>query len=155
MGTVANDEPLGRLLTMALNAVIEELHQRLEATGWGPTRPLWGFVLLAIRDQPQSISDIGGLLGITKQAAAKVVDGLCAAGLARRDHDLTDRRATAVTLTKRGARFLTAAESSYAEIEAGWAAAIGVTALAAMRANLAAVIHAHYGDQRPPLRPTL
>jgi DNA-binding MarR family transcriptional regulator len=155
VGAVADDEPLGRLLAMALSAVIEELHQRLETAGWGRTRPLWGFVLLCIRDQPQSISDIGDLLGITKQAAAKVVDGLCTAGLARRDHDPNDGRATAITLTKRGARFLTAAESSYADIEAGWTATIGETALATLRANLTAVLHTHYGEQRPPLRPTL
>jgi DNA-binding MarR family transcriptional regulator len=155
VGAIADDEPLGRLLAMALSAVIEELHQRLETAGWGPTRPLWGFVLLSIRDKPQSISGIGDLLGITKQAAAKVVDGLCTAGLARKDHDPDDRRATAITLTKRGARFLTAAESSYADIEAGWAATIGTPALATLRANLTTILHSHYGGQRPPLRPTL
>ena len=37
---------------MALSAVIEDLHERLEAAGWGQTRPLWGFVLLSLRDGP-------------------------------------------------------------------------------------------------------
>jgi DNA-binding MarR family transcriptional regulator len=64
-------------------------------------------VLLSIRDQPQSISDIGDL-GTTKQAAAKVVEALCTAGLARRDHDRVDRRAAAITLTERVSQVLTA-----------------------------------------------
>jgi DNA-binding MarR family transcriptional regulator len=155
MGAVAADEPLARLLAMALSAVVDELHRRLEERGWERTRPLWGFVLLALRDQPRNISQIGPLLGTTKQAAAKVVAGLEEAGLVTRDTDARDRRATAICLTRRGRRFLADVERIYEEIEAEWAAAIGDRQLAAVRTGLAAAITAHYGAERPPVRPAL
>jgi DNA-binding MarR family transcriptional regulator len=140
---------------MALTAVVDDLHDRLERRGWERTRPLWGFVLLALRDRPHSISQIGLLLGTTKQAAAKVVTGLEEAGLAARGTDPRDRRATTLRLTERGERFLADVERTYAEIESEWAAAIGERELVAVRTGLAAAIDAHHGGERPPIRPAL
>jgi DNA-binding MarR family transcriptional regulator len=155
VGAVTPEEPLGRLLAMALSAVVEELHEHLERRGWGPIRPLWGFVLLALREEPRSISEIGGLLGVTKQSAGKVVDGLTEAGLVQRAPNALDRRASAIGLTKQGLRFLVDVETSYAEIESGWRDAIGERRLAAVRTGLADALVAHYGAGRPPLRPVL
>jgi DNA-binding MarR family transcriptional regulator len=140
---------------MALSAVVEELHESLERRGWGPTRPLWGFVLLALRDEPRSISQIGVLLGVSKQAAAKVVDGLAAAGLARRAPNPADRRATVIRLTDQGSRFLADVETIYKEIESRWGDAIGKRQIAAVRTGLASALTVHYGAGRPPLRPAL
>ena len=67
MGDLAGDQPLGRLLAMALAAVIDELHERLAGVGWPRVRPMWGFVLLALRDRPRNIGDVGELLGVSKQ----------------------------------------------------------------------------------------
>lgn len=155
MDAIAADEPLGRLLAMALGAVIDELHEHLEAAGWEPVRPLWGFVLVSLRAEPRSVSRIGALLGISKQAAAKVVGGLLESGLVRRDDDPRDRRAGRVTLTDKGERFLADARSGYAGIEAQWAAVIGPARLAALRGDLLAVLAARHGDDLPPLRPVL
>jgi DNA-binding MarR family transcriptional regulator len=155
VGGIDDDEPLGRLLAMALSATIEELHQRLEQQGWGQVRPLWGFVLLSLRDRPRSIGAVGELLGISKQAAAKVSDGLCAAGLVQRGVDPADRRVSALRLTEHGERFLADVESAYDAIEAGWAREIGRERLAELRSALAAILAARYGDTRPPLRPAL
>lgn len=155
MGAVGEDEPLGRLLAMALSDVVEELHECLERRGWGRTRPLWGFVLLAVRDEPRSISDIGVLLGVTKQAAGKVVDGLTAGGLVQRGPSATDRRATMIRLTKRGTTFLTDVEAIYTEIESRWADAIGDCRLTALKITLADALSARYGGQLPALRPAL
>ena len=155
MGAVEAHEPLARLLAMALSAVVEELHERLERRGWERTRPLWGFVLLALRDEPRNISQIGLLLGTTKQAAAKIVAGLEEAGLAARAADRSDRRATTIRLSRGGRRFLADVERIYMEIETEWAAAIGERRLEAVRTGLAAAITAHYGTERPPIRPAL
>jgi DNA-binding MarR family transcriptional regulator len=155
MGAVGAEEPLGRLLAMALSAVVDELHDRLEQRGWERTRPLWGFVLLSLRDRPRSISQIGALLGTTKQAAAKVVAGLEEARLVERATDPRDRRATTIGLSRRGRRFLADVEHVYRDIESEWAAAIGREQLAAVRAGLAAAIGAHHGPRRPPIRPAL
>jgi DNA-binding MarR family transcriptional regulator len=149
------DEPLARLLAMALSALVDELHARLAKRGWQRTRPLWGFVLLSIREQPRSTSQVGLLLGVTKQAAAKVVAGLEEAGLIERTRDPQDGRATAIGLTRQGHRFLSDVERIYAELESEWAAAIGNSRLRAVRAGLAAAVGAHYGPERPPVRPAL
>jgi DNA-binding MarR family transcriptional regulator len=155
VGPIAEREPLGRLLALALSAVIEELHERLEAAGWPRVRPLWGFTLLALRHQPRNIGAVGDLLGVTKQAAAKVVSSLEAAGLVERREDPTDRRATTLELTSAGARFLADAEAAYAAIEAGWASAAGAQDVTALRRTLVAGIEARYGPGSPPLRPAL
>lgn len=155
MGAVDADEPLTRLLAMALSALVDELHNRLEQRGWQRTRPLWGFVLLSLRDQPRGISQVGQLLGITKQAAAKVVAGLEEAGLVERHTDLRDRRATTIRLSRRGGRFLADVERIYTELESEWAATIGERRLTAIRAGLAAALAAKYGSDRPPVRPAL
>ena len=155
MGAVGPEEPLARLLAMALGALVADLHDRLEQRGWPRTRPLWGFVLLALRDEPRSISQIGLLLGTTKQAAAKVVVGLEEAGLGERREDPHDRRATTIRLTRRGVRFLAEVEQIYAELEREWAAVVGDSRLAEIRADLAAGLAAKYGSARPPIRPAL
>ena len=155
MDPVTADEPLGRLLAMALSAVVEELHESLQRRGWGPTRPLWGFVLLALRDEPRSISEVGVLLGVSKQAAGKVVDGLTEAGLVQRSPNAADRRAAVIRLTKRGSRFLADVETIYTEIESRWEDAIGQGRLADLRTGLASALNVRYGTERPPLRPAL
>jgi DNA-binding MarR family transcriptional regulator len=155
VGAVDPEEPLARLLAMALSALIDELHERLEQRGWRRTRPLWGFVLLSLRDQPHSISKIGQLLGTTKQAAAKVVMGLEAADLVTREADSRDRRATTIHLTSTGRRFLSEVDRIYLELESEWAAMIGERRVAAIRAGLAAALAAKYGSIRPPVRPAV
>jgi DNA-binding MarR family transcriptional regulator len=140
---------------MSLHALVDELHGRLEQRGWPRTRPLWGFVLLFLRDQPRSISQIGLLLGMSKQAAAKVVAGLQDAGLVERETDVRDRRATTIRLSGRGGRFLADVESIYAELEEEWAAMIGDRRLAAVRSGLVAALAARYGSERPAIRPAL
>ena len=155
MGAVTGDQPLGRLLAMALSAVIEELHERLADAGWPRVRPMWGFVLLALRDRPRNIGEVGELLGVTKQAAAKVVASLVDEGLVERREDPGDRRAAVLGLTPDGRRFLADAEAAYQAIEDGWAQVAGRRDVAALRRAVTAVLRSRYGPQEPPLRPVL
>jgi DNA-binding MarR family transcriptional regulator len=155
VGAVAGDQPLGRLLAMALTAVIDELHERLAAAGWPRVRPMWGFVLLAVRDRPSNIGEVGELLGITKQAAAKVVASLVDEGLVERREDPGDRRAALLGLTADGRQFLADAEAAYQAIEAGWAEVAGRRDVDALRRTVSTVLHTRYGPQEPALRPAL
>lgn len=140
---------------MALTAVVDELHQRLERAGWPQVRPMWGFVLLALRTEARTIGEVGELLGTTKQAAAKVVSALVEEGLVERREHPSDRRAAALGLTDHGHRFLADAEAAYEAIEAGWAEIAGRPDIAALRRAIPAVLTARYGDTEPPLRPVL
>jgi DNA-binding MarR family transcriptional regulator len=153
MGPVT--EPLARLLAMALRTMIDPLHERLQSAGWEQVRPLWGFVLLAVRDAPHTTSEIGELMGVTKQAAAKVVAGLADAGLTDERPDPQDRRAKRISLSADGRRFLAEVEAIYAEIEADWAAIIGRARLEQLRSDLSRILHMTHGGQLPPVRPTL
>ena len=155
MGDLAGDQPLGRLLAMALAAVIDELHERLAGVGWPRVRPMWGFVLLALRDRPRNIGEVGELLGVTKQAAAKVVASLVDEGLVERREDPGDRRAAVLGLTPDGRRFLADAEAAYQAIEDGWAQVAGRRDVAALRRAVTVVLRSRYGPQEPPLRPVL
>ena len=95
------------------------------------------------------------LLGVSKQAAGKVVDGLTEAGLVQRSPNAADRRAAVIRLTKRGSRFLADVETIYTEIESRWEDAIGKGRLADLRTGLASALNVCYGTERPPLRPAL
>ena len=140
---------------MALAAVIDELHERLAGVGWPRVRPMWGFVLLALRDRPRNIGDVGELLGVTKQAAAKVVASLVDEGLVERREDPGDRRVAVLGLTPDGHRFLADAEAAYQAIEDGWAQVAGRRDVAALRRAVTVVLRSRYGPQEPPLRPVL
>jgi len=155
VGDLAGDQPLGRLLAMALAAVIDELHERLAGVGWPRVRPMWGFVLLALRDRPRNIGEVGELLGVTKQAAAKVVASLVDEGLVERREDPGDRRVAVLGLTPDGHRFLADAEAAYQAIEDGWAQVAGRRDVAALRRAVTVVLRSRYGPQEPPLRPVL
>jgi DNA-binding MarR family transcriptional regulator len=148
-----NDPPLARLFAIGYRTLIDGLHERLRAQGWHDVRPAYGFVLLAARDGPTTSTALAALMGTTKQAASKLVDSMEHGGYVRRRPGNTDARQRPVELTARGRRLLAAVESIYAELEAGWADAIGTERVERLRADLVAVL-ADADGALPPVRPT-
>lgn len=149
------DEPLGRLLAMALNLVVSDLHERLAVAGFARIRPLAGFVLVSLAEASRSVGELGVLLGVSKQAAAKVVRGLEGDGLVAVRENRADRRAVVVSLTPRGRSFLRAAGNAYEEIEGEWRLIAGEAQIRTMRETIGAVLEERFGTERPPLRPAL
>jgi DNA-binding MarR family transcriptional regulator len=147
------DAPLARLFAIAYRQLIDGLHDRLRALGWTDVRESFGFVLLAARDQPTSITELSALMGITKQAASKLVDVMAGCGYVSRGADPQDGRHRPVTLTGRGRELLAAVEQIYAELEGRWAQAIGALQVASMRRDLLRVLSADSGGHLPPVRP--
>ena len=117
-------------------------------------RPAFGFVFLATRDGPVSLGDVAELLGVTKQAASKLVDSMQAAGYAERVADPDDARGRRVRLTARGRRALDAVEQIYRALETEWAALIGPRRLESLRRDLTHVLQARNDGELPPVRPT-
>jgi DNA-binding MarR family transcriptional regulator len=152
--------PLARLFAMGLRALVDELHERLARRGWPDVRPFLGFALLAVRDgdregeDPATVVSLAGLLGVTKQAASKLVTSLEDAGYVRRVAHGSDGRAKAVTLTARGGALLATVEEIYAEIEAEWAAVLGGDRVDGIRRDLLRVLRATHGGALPAVRPT-
>jgi DNA-binding MarR family transcriptional regulator len=147
--------PLSRLFAMATRYLIDELHKRLAERGWPELRPAFGFTLLAARDQqPLTSGGIASLLGMTKQAASKLVDAMEELGFVRRRPIADDARAKLVELTPKGRRLLAEVERVYAELEAEWADIVGRKQIESLRTDLQAVLLAVHGGRLPAIRPT-
>lgn len=146
--------PLARLLALAYRQLIDDLHARLATSGYDDVRPAFGYVLLAIREKPVTGVDIGVLLGVSKQAASKLIDEMERRGYVERRSHREDARAKQVAITARGRRFLVVVESIYGDIEKEWARAIGRSRLEAIRDDLRTLVETAHEGQLPPIRPT-
>ena len=89
---------LGRALTIALRLLVDEMHDRLAAKGFDDLRPAFGYVLNAAAHAALTASDVAGLLGMTKQGAAKLLSEMEHAGYIRRIDSPDDGRARPVVL---------------------------------------------------------
>ena len=150
----ADSPPLARLFAIGYQQLIDGLHDRLQDRGWTDVRPAFGFVLLAARDRPTSVTELAELMGMTKQAASKLVDAMVSSGYIQRGTDRQDGRQRPVTLTGRGEELLSAVEQIYAELEEGWAKLIGPSHLDRMRRDLMHILSDPGNGQLPPVRPT-
>jgi DNA-binding MarR family transcriptional regulator len=146
-------QPLARLFAIGFRQLVDGLHDRLAARGWHDVRRTFGFVLLAARGSGVQVGEIAGLLGVTKQAASKLVATMEEAGYVRRVAHPGDGRARTVALTDRGLRLLDAVEEIYAELEAEWAAVLGAARVEALRTDLEAVLRHGHGGELPSVRP--
>ena len=156
MGAVADPvggPPLARLFAIAYRQLIGGLHDRLQAQGWTDVRPAFGFVLLAARDQPTSVTELAALMGMTKQAASKLVDAMATGGYIARGADAQDGRQRPISLTGRGEDLLSTVEQIYAELEDHWAKVIGTSHVNRMRGDLMRVLSDPTDGQLPPVRP--
>jgi len=151
---VALTIPLARLLAMAYRQLIDDLHDRLAAAGHADVRPAFGYVLLAVREQPTTGADIALLLGVTKQAASKLIDEMEWGGYVKRQAHGDDGRAKAIAITTRGKTFLALVESIYDELESAWATVTSRKRVEAMRRDLRAIVEAAHGGLLPAVRPT-
>ena len=145
--------PLARLFAIAYRLLTDSLHDRLQALGWTDIRPAFGFVLLAARDQPTSVTEVAALMGITKQAASKLVGAMVSSGYLRHAAGPHDKRQRPVVLTGRGEGLLSAVERIYGELEDGWAEVIGASRVRSMRGDLVRVLSDPGDGQLPPVRP--
>jgi len=150
----ASSVPLARLLAMAYRQLIDRLHERLAAEGYTDVRPTFGYVLLAVRDGPTTGADIALLLGVTKQAASKLVDAMEQGGYVRRQTHGDDARAKEIAITARGRRFLVTVESIYRDLEAEWAEVTSKKRVEALRDDLRTIVEAAHDGQLPTVRPT-
>ena len=93
--------PLARLFAVAYRSLIMDLHAELRDRGWSDVRAAYGFVLLALQSGPTTSGAVSDLLGITKQATSKLVDGMADAGYLTRTIGAADARERPLVLTDR------------------------------------------------------
>jgi DNA-binding MarR family transcriptional regulator len=144
---------LARLLAIAYRQLVDDLHVRLRERGRHNVRPAYGFVLLAARDAPVTVSGLADGLGVTKQAASKLAESMVTDGYLQRGEEAADARRRPLILSQDGHRLLSEVEEIYSELESGWAERIGADAVERLRADLIAVVSAPDGTL-PAIRPT-
>ncbi|WP_018179148.1 MarR family winged helix-turn-helix transcriptional regulator [Jongsikchunia kroppenstedtii] len=112
------------LLLGAFNSMTDEVNRRLATMGFEGVRNSHGFAMQAIGDGCTSVQ-LGQRLGISKQAAAKTVQGLESMGFVDRTPNPADARELLVAPTARGRKMLRLSGEAFAEIVAGWRSDLG------------------------------
>ncbi len=146
--------PMARLLAMSYRLLIDGLHIGLQDAGWTDVRPSYGFVLLATRDRSTTSTELASLLGVSKQAASKLIDAMEEGGYVRRSTGVDDARTRNVELLERGHQLLAAVEGIYRDLESEWATVIGERAVEQTRRNLTRVVLAAHDGALPAIRAT-
>jgi DNA-binding MarR family transcriptional regulator len=148
----SSDVPLARLSAMVFRTLVDDLHARLEKRGFRDVGSTYGFVLLEARKQSLAVTDVARLMGVTKQAASKLVASMLRTGYLKAvsTRDARERR---VELSVRGKKLLATVEDIYRELEAEWASVIGRRRVETLRSDLVKVLVARHGAL-PSVRPT-
>jgi DNA-binding MarR family transcriptional regulator len=98
--------PFGDLLALTRQSWLAELGRRLDARGYpGYRRSDAGTLRMLLYLGPLAIGQLGTRLGVTRQAARKVADGLQRRGYATTGRDQRDTRQLNVTLTAEGRQY--------------------------------------------------
>src|SRR5919198_3720901 len=110
------------LVVGADRCVVDRLQTTLHAAGHEEMRSPYGFVIRALAAGGLRLTELAERLGVTKQAALKVVDEMEGHGLVARAAAPGDRRAKIIHLTDKGqsvrSRALAASEQMEAELRA-------------------------------------
>jgi DNA-binding MarR family transcriptional regulator len=146
----AHRTDFGLLLAQALNRYVEHLHRRLGDAGFADLRPTFGLPLRALHARPRTLTELGRELGVSKQAAAKVVGELDQRRLIDREPSPADGRATLLRLSARGQALVTAAIEIGNAVERDLAAELGADAAAGLRSALERLAYdPPWGGERP------
>jgi len=138
---------LSALVLAAGNALVDGIQAGVVKRGFTDVRPAHGFAFARLAPAGATVSELATHLGITRQAAAQLVDELVTKGYVERRRHPDDGRAQLITLTERGWACTRAAEAGAAETVEAWAAILGEERLRAIGHALAEI--APTGHLRP------
>jgi DNA-binding MarR family transcriptional regulator len=112
------------LLLAGFQTLVDRLHAGLAEQGHPQARPMHGFALQAL-GTGSTAAELGRALGVSKQAAAKTIAGLEAAGYVERSADPSDARRVVVRPTAHGRDMLARSAALFDALRAEWAAELG------------------------------
>jgi len=92
----------GDLLALARQSWVRQMEGRLDRLGFADYRRSDAATLRLLQRAPVPIGRLGIALGVTRQAARKVADGLGERDYARTERDARDSRKLNIVLTTRG-----------------------------------------------------
>jgi DNA-binding MarR family transcriptional regulator len=138
---------LSALVLASANALVDGIQAGVVARGFTDVRPAHGFAFARLAPAGATVSELAAHLGVTRQAAAQLVDELVTKGYVQRRPHPDDRRAQLIMLTERGWACTRAADAAATETVGAWAAVLGTERLRALRDDLAEIAPA--GHLRP------
>jgi DNA-binding MarR family transcriptional regulator len=144
----AAPELLGDLLALARGAWVRQMGEALRHRGYDGYRRSDALVFRVLRRGPLPLGRVGAVLGTTRQAGRKVVDGLEQRGYATTAPDPRDARRTTVNLTARGERYAVAVVEVVEELNHDLAARLDPDDLESARIVLRAVVAGGGGTDR-------
>lgn len=132
--------PFGDLLALARQSWIRQMAEGLRAMGYDDYRRSDPAVVRLLARGPVSIGRVGEALGVTRQAARKVVGVLERRGLATTERDDQDARQVNVVLTAEGMAYTEAVVAVIGRLNRDLARRVDPVALAGADAVLRAVL---------------
>ncbi len=140
MTTDANPYRFGDLLALARQSWVHRMAAELADRGFADYRLTDAATLRRLRRGAASVGELSVPLGVTRQAARKVVRGLEERGYASTEADADDRRKLNVVLTSAGRAYADAIIEVIAALNRAVAARVAADQLAAADAVLRASI---------------
>lgn len=123
-------------LLRAGSTLVERIHTAMVARGYDDLRPAHGFAFARIAPDGATASEVAAHLGMTKQAAAQLLDELARKGYVERRPHPDDGRARLVVLTDKGRAATRTATEAAAEAVRPWAEAVGQERLGRLSEDL-------------------
>ena len=124
------------LVTIAARSVSDRLLAAHAAAGFDQVRPPHGFVIRALGAGGMTLTKLASRLGVSKQAAQKLVDEMEERGLVERVPSATDRRAKLLRLTADGQTVRETALAESRRMESELRRSLGTETTDAMRRTL-------------------
>ena len=139
-------EPDLAILVVAANRCLtDRLGDAVAEAGGAAMRPSFGFVIRAVAAEQPTVTRLGELLGVTKQAASRLADDMVALGYLERHADPEDRRRVQLRLSRTGERIRARARRESGAIEDELRERFGADAVGHMRDLLADFVVRHGG----------
>lgn len=118
-------DDLAFLLLRATSNVVETVHAGVTDAGFADLRPAHGVAFVRLSQGGATTGELAVFLGVTKQAAAQLVEELVTKGYAARQPHPSDKRARLVVLTDRGWAVTEAATAAARSAAEHWSAELG------------------------------
>ena len=132
--------PFGQLLALARQSWLGQMTARLAGRGHAGYRRSDAAATMLLRRGPAPVGQLGAGLGITRQAARKVADGLQQRGYVTTGRGLRDSRQVIITLTPAGRRYADAVAAVVDELNRELSRRVDPAQLAAADAAMRAVL---------------
>ena len=142
-GTISQAPDFALLVVGASRPVAERLNAAVAAAGIDDMRTPYGFVIRALARAPLGLTELAEYLGVTKQAAIKVVDEMESLGFLERRPDPANRRAKILVLSDRGRRVRRTALAASRQMERELRRDLGDDQVDAFRAVLTHFLERH------------